>query len=116
MLTFSAPDLENVESPLAPAMAAMTKVRRPAFGPQSDIALAWLVAKREGREIFWHNGGTGGYRSFMGYDPKSRVGVVVLSNMMTGAGVDDIGMHLLDSSVPLAKLPALRTEITISST
>ena len=113
MLTFIAAHLGYVESPLAPAMAAMTKVRRPAFGPQSDIALAWLVATREGREIFWHNGGTGGYRSFMGYDPKSRVGVVVLSNMMTGAGVDDIGMHLLDSSVPLAKLPALRTEITL---
>ena len=113
MLTFIAAHLGYVESPLAPAMAAMTKVRRPAFGPQSDIALAWLVATREGREIFWHNGGTGGYRSFMGYDPKSRVGVVVLSNMMTGAGVDDIGMHLLDSSVPLAKLPALRMEITL---
>jgi D-alanyl-D-alanine-carboxypeptidase/D-alanyl-D-alanine-endopeptidase len=39
----------------------------------------------------------------------------VLSNMMTSAGVDDIGMHLLDSSVPLAKLPVLvsHTEITL---
>jgi serine-type D-Ala-D-Ala carboxypeptidase/endopeptidase len=113
MLTFIAAHLGYVESPLAPAMAAMTKVRRPAFGPQTDIALAWHVAKRERGEIFWHNGGTGGYRSFMGYDPKSREGMVVLSNMSTGAGVDDIGMHLLDSSVPLAKLPLLvsHTEI-----
>jgi CubicO group peptidase (beta-lactamase class C family) len=115
MLTFIAAHLGYVESPLGPAMAAMTKVRRAGGGPQMDIALAWHVAKRERGEIFWHNGGTGGYRSFMGYDPKSRVGVVVLSNMMTSAGVDDIGMHLLDSSVPLAKLTprVTHTEITL---
>src|SRR5258708_9011912 len=115
MLTFIAAHLGYVESPLAPAMAAMTKVRRPGGGPQTEIALAWLVAKREGREVFWHNGGTGGYRCFMGYDPKSRLVVVVLSNMSTTIGVDDIGMHLLDSSAPLAKLSPLTThkEITL---
>ena len=32
----------------------------------------------------------------------------MLSNMSTNAGVDDIGMHLLDSSVPLAKLTPLK--------
>jgi serine-type D-Ala-D-Ala carboxypeptidase/endopeptidase len=115
MLSFIGAHLGYVESPLAPAMAAMTKVRRTGDVPQTEIALAWIVAKRDGREMFWHNGGTGGYRSFMGYDPKSRVGVVVLSNMSTGVGVDDIGMHLLDSSAPLAKLSPLTThkEITL---
>jgi CubicO group peptidase (beta-lactamase class C family) len=117
MLTLIAANLGYVESPLAPAMAAMTKVRRSGGGPETDIALAWVVTKKEGREIFWHNGGTGGYRCFMGYDPKSRVGVVALSNMSTGAGVDDIGMHLLDNSAPLAKLRPLgaHKEITLDS-
>jgi len=115
MLTFIAAHLGYVESPLAPAMAAMVKTRRPGGGPQTDIALAWIVSKWEGREIFWHNGGTGGYRCFMGFDPKSRVGVVVLSNMSTNTGVDDIGMHLLDSSAPLTKFSPLTThqEITL---
>ncbi len=115
MLTFVAANLGYVESPLGPAMAAMTKVRRAVSGPQSDIALGWIAAKREGRVIYWHNGGSGGYRCFMGFDPKSRVGVVVLSNMSTRAGVDDIGLHLLDSSLPLAKLSRLAThrEITL---
>ena len=118
MLTFIAAHLGYVESPLAPACAAMTKVRRPGAGPRVDVALAWMVAQREGREIFLHNGGTGGYRSFMGYDPKARLGVVVLSNMSTAVGVDDIGMHLLDASVPLAKLPPVAThqEITLDPT
>ena len=119
MLTFIAAHLGYVESPLAPAMAAMTKVRRPAMGGM-DIALAWIVPKVEDHEIYWHNGGTGGYRCFMGYDAKSRVGVVVLSNMSTNVGVDDIGMHLLNPSAPLAKLtklmpPAVHKEITLET-
>jgi hypothetical protein len=53
----------------------------------------------------------------MGYDAKSRVGVVVLSNMSSNVGVDDFGMHLLDPSAPLAKLKALslHKEITLDS-
>ena len=114
MLTFIAAHLGYVESPLTPAMAAMTKVRRPAQG-DAEIALAWIVPKVEGHEIYWHNGGTGGYRSFIGWDAKTRVGVVVLSNMSTNAGVDDIGMHLLNPAAPLAQLkpPAVHKEITL---
>jgi CubicO group peptidase (beta-lactamase class C family) len=109
MLQFVAAHIGLVESPLAQAMSAMVKVRRPMDQPGTEIALAWIVTTREGREIRWHNGGTGGYRSFIGYDPKSRTGVVVLANMFTGPGVDDIGMHLLNPDIALAKLPALTT-------
>jgi CubicO group peptidase (beta-lactamase class C family) len=116
LLTFIAAHLGYVESPLAPAMASMTKVRRP-VGGDVEIALAWIAPKREGHEIYWHNGGTGGYRTFMGYDAKTRLGVVVLSNMSTQAGVDDIGMHILDPKSPLAQLKALKAhkEITLDS-
>jgi CubicO group peptidase (beta-lactamase class C family) len=61
----------------------------------------------------WHNGGTGGYRSFIGFDPRSRVGVVVLSNAGTTAGVDDIGRHLLDPQVPLLAPPRQHQEISV---
>jgi hypothetical protein len=37
----------------------------------------------------------------------------VLSNTFTGAGVDDIGMHLLDSHVPLLPEPKEHKEITV---
>ena len=68
-----------------------------------------------GREIAWHNGGTGGFSSFVGYDPKARTGVVVLSNASTPSGVDDIGLHLLNPKAPLAnpEPPKQRTEIHI---
>jgi len=106
LLTFLAANLGYTKSPLAPAMAAMLKVRRPTGRPDLEIALGWHILTTNGKEIVWHNGGTGGYRTFMGFDPRSRIGVVVLSNAETAAGVDDIGRHLLDTSIPLTKPPS----------
>jgi CubicO group peptidase (beta-lactamase class C family) len=100
MLTFLEAFLGYKESPLAPAMKAMLEVRRPAG--QTKIGLGWLIYATDGREIAWHNGGTGGFRSFVGYDPKEGIGVVILSNAFTLAGVDDIGFHLLNPKLPLA--------------
>ncbi len=114
MLTFLAANLGYVKSPLAPAMASMLSVRRPTGAPGlGEIGLGWLIIKPSDNEIVWHNGGTFGYRSFIGYDAKTRVGIVVLSNTFTGAGVDDIGMHLLDSHVPLLPAPKEHKEITV---
>jgi serine-type D-Ala-D-Ala carboxypeptidase/endopeptidase len=114
MLTFLGANLGYVKTPLAPAMAAMLSVRRPTGGPNGgEIGLGWLITKPPDDELVWHNGGTGGYRSFIGYDAKTRVGIVVLSNTFTGAGIDDIGMHLLDSHVPLLPAPKEHKEITV---
>jgi len=89
-------------------------VRRPTGNAgMGEVGLAWIISKPSTDEIIWHNGGTGGYRSFMGYDPKTRVGVVVLSNTFTAAGVDDIGMHLLDSHVPLLAAPKEQKQIAV---
>ena len=112
MLTFLAAFLGYTKTPLAPAMASMLSVRRPA-GPLGEIGLAWLITKAAPHEIVWHNGGTFGYRSFIGFDPKTRAGVVVLSNTFTAAGVDDIGMHLLDPRAPLMAAPKEHREISV---
>lgn len=103
LLRFLAANLGYTESPLAPAMRSMLAERRDTGVAGLQIALAWHVFVRNGREIVWHNGGTGGYRSWMGFDPKTRTGVVVLTNVSTQTGGDDIGLHLLDPSAPLAK-------------
>jgi CubicO group peptidase (beta-lactamase class C family) len=116
LLTFLAANLGYVKTPLAPAMADMLKVRRPTPTPNLAVALGWHVLTTNGREIVWHNGGTAGYRTFIGFDQKARVGVVVLSNTGTPAGPDDIGRHLLDTALPLLApqaAPKTRTEIAV---
>ena len=100
MLAFLEAFLGYRESPLAPAMKAMLEVRRPLGKTKFEIGLGWSVFG----ELVWHDGGTGGFRSFLGYDPKARVGVVALSNAFTLSGVDDIAMHLLNPKSPLANL------------
>jgi hypothetical protein len=82
------------------------------------MGLGWFIYSPDGREIAVHNGGTGGFRSFVGYDPKKRVGVVVLSNASTPIGVDDIGMYLLNPNAPLAdpEPPREHTEVQIDPT
>ncbi len=67
----------------------------------SDIAMGWHIVARDSDEIVAHDGGTNGFRSFVGFRPGIGIGVVVLSNYAIAAGVNDIGMHLLDATHPL---------------
>jgi CubicO group peptidase (beta-lactamase class C family) len=105
MLDFLAAELGYADTPLNRAMKAQLAVRRPTGAPGLDVALGWHIRTGKGGEVIWHNGGTGGYRTFMGFDPAGRVGVVVLTNTATQVGGDDIGFHLLTGS-PLAPPPA----------
>jgi tetratricopeptide (TPR) repeat protein len=78
----------------------MTHVsRRQAWGPETMIGLTWQIGNDRNKHIIRHSGGTGGYTGFIGFDPIKRVGVVVLSN--SSFQVYDIGLHLLDQSIPL---------------
>ena len=47
-----------------------------------SIGYAWHITPLDGTDITWHNGGTGGYRSYAGHSPDGRA-VVVLSNTET---------------------------------
>ncbi|HEX5007149.1 MAG TPA: serine hydrolase domain-containing protein [Hyphomonadaceae bacterium] len=104
MLKFLDANVGPPKDDLERAMRDAQKPRAPA-GPNMQIGLNWLTTKtRSGVEYVWHNGGTGGYRSFIGFDPARQVGVVVLSNQAISA--DDIGAHLLDPTLPLTPKPA----------
>jgi serine-type D-Ala-D-Ala carboxypeptidase/endopeptidase len=100
LLAFLGAQLDQRKSPLRSAMRAMLAVRAPTDAPDVDIALGWHVSKRDGAELAWHNGGTGGYSSFVGFSPGARVGIVVLAN--AGLDVDDIALHVMDQRYPLA--------------
>jgi serine-type D-Ala-D-Ala carboxypeptidase/endopeptidase len=65
------------------------------------IANGWLIYSRYGTRIIWHNGGTGGFSSWCGFRPDTRLGVVVLSN--STHRLDDVGRHLLEPRWELDK-------------
>jgi D-alanyl-D-alanine-carboxypeptidase/D-alanyl-D-alanine-endopeptidase len=115
MLTFLAANLDSNSAAVNRALHETHASRRSTTIPNMTIGLAWHILSRpEGKAIVWHNGGTGGYRSFVGFDVARGVGVVLLTNSMVGA--DDIGFHLLDASLPLRPPPAPRTEVPVDST
>lgn len=71
---------------MQPADSRMGKAIRLAIEPRGQlgaakIGLAWLTSAPPGGTPFtWHNGGTGGYRSFLGFTTNGKAGLVVLTN------------------------------------
>lgn len=72
-----------------------------ALAPRRDfdedrVGLFWLTTPLpDNRSMVWHNGGTGGYRSFIGIDLERRRAVVVLSDV--AVPVDDFATKLLEA-------------------
>lgn len=100
MLHFAAAFLNADKGPLAEAMKLATTPRRDAGSSNKKIGLGWHIRMHHGKPIIWHNGGTGGFRSFCGYAPDRGMAVAILTNTSMPA-VDDIGMHLLEPEIPM---------------
>ena len=114
LLIFLSAHLDPTSSPISPAITyAQQKVPRPAGQEDMEVNLGWGISKINGKEIYWHNGGTGGYCSWTGFNPGDSTGVVVLSN--SGWLVDDIAFHLIDTDSPLAQPPLEHTEIQVDT-
>jgi CubicO group peptidase (beta-lactamase class C family) len=93
LLRFLDAHIHPLDSPL-PVPVGLVREPRVEAGSHLRVALGWHVLDRRGRTpVWWHNGGTGGFFSFVGFDPVADVAVVVLSN--TARSVDRIGGALL---------------------
>jgi D-alanyl-D-alanine-carboxypeptidase/D-alanyl-D-alanine-endopeptidase len=115
LLTFLAAMMGYADNPLAAAQKTTLSISRPSGGAFMDSGLGWVIDTRGGGEIIWKNGGTGGYRTFIGYSPKTRIGIVALSNSSTGEGTDDIGLHLLDARFPLSVPAGSPSELSLDT-
>ncbi|MFY9571841.1 MAG: serine hydrolase [Blastocatellia bacterium] len=104
LLKFVAANLDLKRSALQAAMQKTHQPQHETGAAGLEVGLGWHILKRYEAEIVWHNGGTGGYHSYVGFDKQKRKGVVVLSNSTND--IDDIGRHLLESQYPLAKIEA----------
>lgn len=114
MLKFLAANLDSASSPLGPVLATTRVAQRDADRPQNHIGLGWHIVEAFGTTITWHNGGTAGYRAFIGLDERRNRGVIVLSNSTITP--DDIGFHLLEPTVPLdlpPRPPETRKEVRL---
>jgi len=113
MLKFLAANLDAGDGPLPSALRETHKVRRPTGMPQLEIGLGWHVFHRFGSDLVWHNGGTGGYHSWIGFLAARKVGVVVLS--ASSPDIDDIGLHLVEPRFPLSQPPKARKQSNVSA-
>lgn len=80
---------------------------RKAFDDSDRIGWAWFTTTDRSPNLTWHNGGTGGYRSFLGFDPKSEQGIIVLTD----------SANWVDAAADLVSAPATdRTESASETT
>jgi len=80
LLRFLQVALHPGDHPLASALHATSHVRHRASG-QLALTLGWHVSPApDGTDVYWHNGGTGGFRSFIGMSRAHGTGVIVLAN------------------------------------
>ncbi len=114
LLTFLAETMSYERSPLSAAMASMLATKRPKLTSGESQVLGWVVVGEGDAQFYVHDGGSFGYSSSVAWDPKQRVGVVVLVNHVTGVG--DVARHLLRPDIPLVKPTATkRTEVVLAS-
>ncbi|MBI3070685.1 MAG: serine hydrolase [Deltaproteobacteria bacterium] len=95
LVHFLQANINPSKEPISQAISTTQKARRDR--PGGKIGLGWHIGFRSptDAEIRWHNGGTGGYHSFIAFDPSAKVGVVVLANSSAPI-VDKLGVSLIN--------------------
>lgn len=103
MLNLLEAELGLRRSALGAPMSAMLTEDRPGMAGMRQ-AIGWMAIDAPSGRIFTHSGGTMGQRAFAAFNPKTRQGVVVLSNAEGVTGADDVGMFAI-AGVPVRPLP-----------
>jgi serine-type D-Ala-D-Ala carboxypeptidase/endopeptidase len=91
LLRYLRAQLEPDRTPLAEAIRSTHQPWEPER--RMTIGLGWIRTKLPADDLWWHNGGTGGFRSFAAFSPKQGRASVVLVNDRRGpdrAGVNAI--------------------------
>ncbi|MGZ5192051.1 MAG: serine hydrolase domain-containing protein [Flavisolibacter sp.] len=91
MLHYAKANLDNTPSTLNKAIQSTHGLT---FSDgHNQMALGWHIIKPGKEEILFHNGGTGGYRSYLAINKNKKFAVVILSN--TAIGTESVGDELM---------------------
>ena len=85
---------KSAEAKTLPAAIAASHEVRGEAGPGMHIALNWLHIDESG--TYWHNGGTGGFRTFALFNPANDFAVVVLLNGSVEQLADRLATHVVE--------------------
>jgi CubicO group peptidase (beta-lactamase class C family) len=112
MLKFLAANIGLLKSPLYSAMQKTHVGQKSIQGDAFKAGLAWLVIAEDNLHLLLHTGGRPGYRSFIGFDPRKKTGVVVLTN--SPQTIEDIGYFALTNKLKVFKLGEYKEPETVS--
>jgi CubicO group peptidase (beta-lactamase class C family) len=112
MLRFASAELGEPSTANTLALSAAiraTQQPRATMARRVEVGLGWLISPLadDGPTLYWHNGGTGGFRSMLGVVPDRGLAVVVLCN--TARGVERLAFSILRACTRLAEEEALPT-------
>ena len=99
MMKFLRINLSNDETTMAELLDRCHQPCQATTVPNTQVGLGWFQTKTVmGRTIIWHNGGTGGFSTFIGFDKGANVGIVILAN--STHDVDKLAFTLLQTLSP----------------
>jgi len=95
MTQFLAANMGFLNSPVADLLRQCHQ-QQYAAAPTIGVGLGWILCSPSNEtKIIMHNGGTGGFRAYLGFNPKMQKGVVILTNS-TEDWPDEFGASILD--------------------
>ncbi|HEX3797952.1 MAG TPA: serine hydrolase [Verrucomicrobiae bacterium] len=115
MLKLASAGLGSGKTDLNAALELTEKTRHAADSSAVKVGLGWMTMTVRGDDLFFHNGGTGGYRSFLGFDKHNGRAIVILAS--SAKDVDAFGMNFLRAQSPAdaAKPAPTHVEIKLNS-
>ena len=101
MVKYVQGELGNPVSSITPAL----KLTQQQVSKAPPMAMNWMLLPVGSRTVHVHEGGTGGFSSFVAFDNDRQRGVVILSDTTWNSlgSLGTLGLHLVDSSFPLGK-------------
>lgn len=103
MLLFGRACLNQSDSEVGKSIGVASRMRAK-ISDQMRVGLGWHSFEQDQRQVIWHNGGTGGFSSFLGFEKSSkRVFFAVVNS--NGPEVTPLGFHSFFPAVPLPNLP-----------